>query len=215
MATITKESLKAKIKRLESLGNAEFGLGKTLNEEFQLEAYRMLLAGMEQEPVAYADPQPAPVIPDEIEPDDGNTFDYVDGWNACRAAMLQDGALIGEDTIKTINSPMIKLPVEFYSEHGIVVQLERVMAALAVEGIRHERSGKVGNSPVISESWIKCSERMPDRSGAYLCFVDDEFEPELQCLVFEWLQSHRKFNAAELNITHWMPLPSAPQQEVR
>ncbi|MGS4548935.1 hypothetical protein ACKUTF_09420 [Enterobacter roggenkampii] len=27
-------------------------------------------------------------VPDEIEPDDGNTFDYVDGWNACRAAML-------------------------------------------------------------------------------------------------------------------------------
>ncbi|EAN0329404.1 hypothetical protein BB105_16675 [Salmonella enterica subsp. enterica serovar Panama] len=30
-----------------------------------------------------------PVAPDEIEPDDGNTFDYVDGWNACRAVMLQ------------------------------------------------------------------------------------------------------------------------------
>ncbi|AUM43101.1 hypothetical protein SEEP1673_022795 [Salmonella enterica subsp. enterica serovar Poona str. ATCC BAA-1673] len=32
---------------------------------------------------------PAPVVPDEIEPDDSNTFDYVDGWNACREAMLQ------------------------------------------------------------------------------------------------------------------------------
>ncbi|HCW2792454.1 TPA: ead/Ea22-like family protein [Escherichia coli] len=32
--------------------------------------------------------QPEPVVPDEIEPDDSNTFDYVDGWNACRAAML-------------------------------------------------------------------------------------------------------------------------------
>ncbi|HGE7088419.1 TPA: hypothetical protein ACGB3K_005157 [Klebsiella aerogenes] len=31
---------------------------------------------------------PAPVVPEEIEPDDSNTFDYVDGWNACRAAML-------------------------------------------------------------------------------------------------------------------------------
>lgn len=30
-------------------------------------------------------------MPDEIEPDDSNTFDYVDGWNACRAAMLQSG----------------------------------------------------------------------------------------------------------------------------
>ena len=34
---------------------------------------------------------PAPVVPEEIEPDSDNTYDYVDGWNACRAAMLQAG----------------------------------------------------------------------------------------------------------------------------
>ena len=33
--------------------------------------------------------QPVLIVPDEIDPDDSNTFDYVDGWNACRAAMLQ------------------------------------------------------------------------------------------------------------------------------
>ncbi len=33
--------------------------------------------------------QLALIVPDEIEPDDSNTFDYVDGWNACHAAMLQ------------------------------------------------------------------------------------------------------------------------------
>ncbi len=35
--------------------------------------------------------QPVSVVPDEIGPNDSNTFDYVDGWNACRAAMLQSG----------------------------------------------------------------------------------------------------------------------------
>lgn len=33
--------------------------------------------------------QPTLIVPNEIEPDDSNTFDYVDGWNACRAAMLK------------------------------------------------------------------------------------------------------------------------------
>ncbi|ECA4739375.1 DUF551 domain-containing protein [Salmonella enterica subsp. enterica serovar Lerum] len=32
---------------------------------------------------------PVPIVPEEIEPDSNNTYDYVDGWNACRAAMLQ------------------------------------------------------------------------------------------------------------------------------
>ncbi|MDJ6364196.1 hypothetical protein LEA60_03060 [Salmonella enterica] len=35
--------------------------------------------------------QLVPIVPDEIEPDSNNTYDYVDGWNACRAAMLNGG----------------------------------------------------------------------------------------------------------------------------
>ncbi|EOK6286515.1 DUF551 domain-containing protein [Escherichia coli] len=40
--------------------------------------------------------QPEPVVPDEIEPDDSNTFDYVDGWNACRAAMLHSAEPVSQ-----------------------------------------------------------------------------------------------------------------------
>lgn len=43
MVNVTQESLAEKIKRLESLGNSEYALGLTLNEEYQLAAYRMLL----------------------------------------------------------------------------------------------------------------------------------------------------------------------------
>ncbi|MCM7139892.1 hypothetical protein [Enterobacter kobei] len=43
MVTVTQESLAEKIKRLESRGNAEYALGLTLSEEYQLAAYLMLL----------------------------------------------------------------------------------------------------------------------------------------------------------------------------
>ncbi|WP_318587799.1 hypothetical protein [Enterobacter hormaechei] len=42
MVNVTQESLAEKIKRLESRGSAEYALGLTLNEEYQLAAYRML-----------------------------------------------------------------------------------------------------------------------------------------------------------------------------
>lgn len=35
---------------------------------------------------------------------------------------------------------VVLLPVEFYSDHGIVVQIEKVMASLALHGIKYERN---------------------------------------------------------------------------
>ena len=35
---------------------------------------------------------------------------------------------------------VVLLPVEFYSEHGRVVQVEKVMASLALHGIKYERN---------------------------------------------------------------------------
>lgn len=48
MNRVCKETLRQQIGRLASKGNPEFGLGMTLNEEFQLEAYRMLLDYMDK-----------------------------------------------------------------------------------------------------------------------------------------------------------------------
>lgn len=58
-------------------------------------------------------------------------------------------------------SPVVKLPYEFISSEGIVVQIEKLMAVLAVHGIQYERRGnacrtamlQAGNSP------SKCSLR--------------------------------------------------------
>jgi len=46
--------------------------------------------------------------------------------------------------------PVVNLPPEFYSSEGVVVQLEKVMAALAVCGIKYERKGNACRAAMLN-----------------------------------------------------------------
>lgn len=46
---VNAETLQKHIKRLQALGNAEYALPLTINEEYQLEAYKMLLGFLRQQ----------------------------------------------------------------------------------------------------------------------------------------------------------------------
>lgn len=205
MITITKERLLTIKQWRETYGP---GSNVVLPAEEAEELARIALASLEAEPVAYifkhpagklfwaltdesnkeqpdvipvyAD-SPAPVVPDEIDVNDvpravtyfkTHRDCYADGWNACRAAMLQS-----------------------------------------------QDSG-------IKDSWISCSERMPDSNCLYLCwgtyFEGDE--PDYIPAYFfvhktngwtEWQPVEDDCNPREVIITHWMPLPAAPKQEVK
>ncbi|MEG6073807.1 DUF551 domain-containing protein [Enterobacter hormaechei] len=204
MSELTKEWLQQTIAELEEERDATPG---AVNEDaaMSLAAMRLALASLEAESVAfrsklkppssigsehwdYTDHRqpdafelescvierlftepPAPVaVPDEIESTSGSDYDdyYCDGWNACRAAMLQ---------------------------------------------------GAEGNSPVIPDGWVACSERMPEAGDDMIVFTDD--------IVMSGISYSKKkgfyIQALEYdddepvdNVTHWMPLPAAPQQEV-
>ncbi|EKR8909659.1 DUF551 domain-containing protein [Escherichia coli] len=81
-------------------------------------------------------------------------------------------------------------------------------------------------APVTPDGWISCSERMPDSNCLYLCwgtyFEGDE--PDYIPAYFfvhktngwtEWQPVEDDCNPSEVIITHWMPLPAAPKQEVK
>lgn len=74
------------------------------------------------------------------------------------------------------------------------------------------------NSPVIPDGWISCSERMPDNDeskpiaiftgkclgqGMFVATYDDDG-------FFDFWEG-----VEIIGVTHWMPLPAAPQQEVK
>jgi hypothetical protein len=67
-------------------------------------------------------------------------------------------------------------------------------------------------SPVLPEApkapeWIPVSERLPDGSGEYLCWSNLGFDVHRFSASLFWSETFGE------NITHWMPLPSAPTTE--
>jgi len=173
--------------------------------------------------------QPAPVsVPDalpENDDEEGNDIDYMEpsevyifgrtaGWNACRAAMLQ-----GAEPVTTA----YKLPFEQWlsQQTGTIdVECGCVMTEVFFHWLRV--AYEAGNSPVIPDGWVACSERMPDIGTEIFYFCKDDGLRDCGIV------SSSNFSGrgdAQLNvhaegydlrlgvdITHWMPLPAAPQQ---
>ncbi|EHH7583283.1 DUF551 domain-containing protein [Escherichia coli] len=75
-----------------------------------------------------------------------------------------------------------------------------------------------GNSPVIPDGWISCSERMPEDTKMLLAFS----QGEIVAAYWNWVvnpidyKKYRVFTYLSGNIlddvTHWMPLPEPPQE---
>ncbi|MGP0666459.1 DUF551 domain-containing protein [Citrobacter freundii] len=173
---------------------------------------------------------PAPVsVPAAMEMDDDfdSAFEHgkAVGWNACRAAMLQGAEQqqnqqqnIPENIPGTLFKPVADLYGLTSPTGGETsFTFDAVEARDFIDGgwscqeyVELERFQEAvsGNSPVIPDGWVACSERMPETmvsvlvTGTWfhhavafwdgLSWCDLDFEPP---------------------VTHWMPLPAAPQQE--
>ncbi|EOT9482413.1 DUF551 domain-containing protein [Escherichia coli] len=66
------------------------------------------------------------------------------------------------------------------------------------------------NSPVIPDSWISCSERMPN--DAQWCVVNTKYGYYVQC----WSEGQGwlgdDISIPECDVINWMPLPEPPQE---
>ncbi|NPD63598.1 DUF551 domain-containing protein [Klebsiella aerogenes] len=119
----------------------------------------------------------------------GEVRGFRDGWNACRAAMLQT----------------------HLSDDGEPTDDERIMA---IEGIIPPISA--GNSPVIPDTWIPVSERMPEDGQHIIIFCDGAFVLFAQCRDGDFFDIVRDgedfFETTSRCVTHWMPLPNPPKE---
>ena len=140
---------------------------------------------------------PAPVsVPDAMDDQGGVCCEvsYADGWNACRAAMLQ-----GADG---------NAPAHFRSRPA--------QSSLS--------PAQGGNSPVIPDGWVACSERMPENDDFVYIWPRPDFGVELHVAQYGkfdkrdagwYAQVYEQNYGIEyypVKVTHWMPLPAAPQR---
>lgn len=159
------------------------------------------------EPRLHIKEQPALVIPDVISLEKvaemtaarGAEYSIRDGiiaakwWNACRAAMLDRQLVdhVDEESLTSINPAP-------------------AMGSLSKTGeVLHTNSpAQGGNSSVIPDTWIPASERMPETDGNYWGWWSESKRQGPVWFIKSELQA--QFQSHE--ITHWMPLPVAPQE---
>ncbi|MGX8950637.1 DUF551 domain-containing protein [Enterobacter hormaechei] len=169
---------------------------------------------------------PAPVsVPAAMEMDDNfdSAFEHgkAVGWNAYRAAMLQ-----GAEPV----TKAYKLLDDFdFDRFNDVVWLEAVASnphmhslttsTIAMVALELNRKLADRNSTVIQDGWVACSERLPpegyEPDGGAVCYLvwhknEVDCGPLYSISNVFFLRKHW-----EKNFTHWMPLPAAPQQEVK
>lgn len=64
----------------------------------------------------------------------------------------------------------------------------------------------------MTDKWIKCSERMPEQYKVVL-IVDGSGSIYVACLNLRMTWDDGYFYDDISDVTHWMPLPDAPNQE--
>ena len=177
--------------------------------------------------------QPAPVVPPEQHWEElcrqhpdmsiGDAIIRAAWWNHCRAAMLQ-GAENTES--RCGNSPVI--PEGWTGNdkaNAALMMLDRIETIDSVDddridGIKRivrELAAATTGIPIISDTWIPVGERMPEDEQEVLTrnrmghrFVS--FFDKHSGLFFDRIDAPAACSIEHVLVTHWMPLPAAPQE---
>lgn len=136
--------------------------------------------------------------------------------NACRAAMLTAApAVQAEHALQNFRAAMegighIRRTLEetFGGLHGTHCEPDVLVECKAICDAIYAAYRKTGNPPVIPDDWIPVSERMPDTMISVLV-TGDWFHHGVSF----WDGASWCDLDFEPPVTHWMPLPAAPQQE--
>lgn len=211
MAELTKEWLKQTIAEYEA-NRDELPFGLDTNSAIELQAFKLALASLEADPVAYIFKHPAGklfwALTDESNKEQADVIPVY----AAPPVPVVPAALPENDDEDGHDIDYLE-PSEVYSL-GRTAGWNACRAAMLHGAEPVSQAYKLnaldGNSPVTPDGWIPVSERMPEPYEYVL--VTDGFDG---CEVMRVNTDGYWGPAKSLypgGITHWMPLPEPPQE---
>ncbi|GDC45394.1 putative phage protein [Escherichia coli] len=213
--TFTKEQLIEKLKHRISVAS-EFP--ESEKAQMDLDLARIALASLEAEPVAYIFKHPAGklfwALTDESNKDQSDVIPVY----AAPPVPVVPAALPENDDEDGHDIDYLE-PSEVYSL-GRTAGWNACRAAMLHGAEPVSQTYKLnelsGNSPVTPDSWISCSERMPDTKTAVLVAVEFGRKGDWRMKWATYIPGHPDANdgwiipGASWKPSHWMPLPEPP-----
>ncbi|WP_228295592.1 DUF551 domain-containing protein [Klebsiella pneumoniae] len=234
MAELTKEWLKQTIAEYES-NRDELPFGLDTNSAIELQAFKLALASLEAEPVAYIFKHPAGklfwALTDESNKEQS---DVIPVYAAAPASVVPDNASEPLAYAYKELTPEIMRNQAAESNRGnewtgnpdidnAIIMLDRIDTLEncdddRIEAVKAVLRRLAGNSPVTPDGWISCSERMPDSKTAVLVAREFDRKGDWRMKWATYIPGHPDANdgwiipGASWIPSHWMPLPEPPQE---
>ncbi|EKE5169158.1 DUF551 domain-containing protein [Escherichia coli] len=199
MAELTKEWLKQTIAEYEA-NRDELPFGLDTNSAIELQAFKLALASLEAEPVAYIFKHPAGKLFWALTDESNKEQSDVIPVYAAPPVPVVPAALPENDDEDGYDIDYLE-PSEVYS-------LGRTAGWNACRAAMLQSQGNC-----IKDGWISCSERMPNEEDV-LVYCSDTKEQMVGFHKGKGLFQFFYMNGVEgvCEPSHWMPLPEPPQE---
>ncbi|MEB7343761.1 DUF551 domain-containing protein [Enterobacter hormaechei] len=206
MSELTKEWLLKTIAELEEERDATPG---AVNEDAAkaLAAMKLALASLEAEPVAWL--LSGGGAKNNVSFDSGNA--YADPLREVTPLYTATPAPVSvpDDVLKGLLPDAEK--AEFWFEHNGKILFEGVKFNNAVFDACRAAMLQPSSGALQLPQWIPCSERMPEVKSTVLVYMNEPQHSATDYAVADF----DKYGFSRSKVTHWMPLPAAPQEPTK
>ena len=213
MSTITREWLQQKIAGMEATRDEiPFGLGEDGTNT--LAALRIALASLEAEASGR---NPVLAYADSYRDMANQGVESIPVWSVITDLERNIAPLFTATPAPVSVPDAMEMDDDFDSafEHGKAVGWNAYRAAML------QGAEPVSNRDELPDGWVACSERMPNIGVPVSVPVITSCGDVVHCAVYvwdgkEWQDWYEEYDKLPFStFTHWMPLPAAPQQEVK